>query len=87
MIEKDTLEFFLDKMKIDSTDSIIPGGRYHNRRDYMDFQVWKIRFVYAKNDPLPIPIEFGRKYITKISEKDYLLNAPYQSYSYLIKFL
>jgi polyphosphate kinase len=35
MIEKDTLEFFLDKMKIDSTDSIIPGGRYHNRRDYI----------------------------------------------------
>jgi polyphosphate kinase len=32
MIEKDTLEFFLDKMKIDSTDSIIPGGRYHNRK-------------------------------------------------------
>jgi polyphosphate kinase len=39
MIEKDTLEFFLDKMKIDSTDSIIPGGRYHNRRDYMGFLV------------------------------------------------
>jgi polyphosphate kinase len=38
MIEKDTLEFFLDKMKIDSTD-IIPGGRYHNRRDYMGFLV------------------------------------------------
>ncbi len=37
LIEKDTLEFFLDKMKIVSTDSIIPGGRYHNRRDYMDF--------------------------------------------------
>jgi polyphosphate kinase len=25
--------------------------------------------------------------LQKISEKDYLLNAPYQSYSYLIKFL
>jgi polyphosphate kinase len=35
---KDTLEFFLDKMKIDSTDSIIPGW-YHNRRDYMGFLV------------------------------------------------
>jgi polyphosphate kinase len=31
LIEKDTLEFFLEKMKIVSTDSIIPGGRYHNR--------------------------------------------------------
>jgi polyphosphate kinase len=24
-------------MNIDSSDSIIPGGSYHNRRDYMDF--------------------------------------------------
>jgi hypothetical protein len=32
-------------MKIDSTDSIIPGGRYHNRRDYMDFSFGEIGFV------------------------------------------
>src|SRR5690606_29859713 len=36
-MEQDTLEFFLDKMQIESVDSIIPGGRYHNRRDYMGF--------------------------------------------------
>src|SRR5690554_8236598 len=36
-IDIDTLDFFLDKMDIEAVDSIIPGGRYHNRRDYMDF--------------------------------------------------
>lgn len=36
-IDKDTLKFFLYKMGINSKDSLIPGGRYHNRRDYMDF--------------------------------------------------
>ncbi len=36
-IEKDTLKFLKDKMKIEDTDSVIPGGRYHNRRDYMSF--------------------------------------------------
>ncbi len=36
-IDKDTLNFFLKKMGIDSSDSVIPGGRYHNRRDYMNF--------------------------------------------------
>ena len=36
-IDKDTLDFFLDKMDIEAVDSIIPGGRYHNRRDYMNF--------------------------------------------------
>jgi polyphosphate kinase len=89
MIEKDTLEFFLDKMKIDSTDSIIPGGRYHNRRDYMDFpSLGRLDLLYAKNDPLPIPeLSLEGSILQKISIKDYLLNAPYQSYSYLTKFL
>ena len=88
-IDKDTLQFFLDKMNIDATDSIIPGGRYHNRRDYMDFpNLGRYDLLYKKNDPLPIPgLSLEGSILEKISKKDYLLNAPYQSFSYLIKFL
>ncbi|HEU4789239.1 MAG TPA: polyphosphate kinase 1 [Flavobacterium sp.] len=88
-IDKDTLKFFLDKMNIDSTDSIIPGGRYHNRRDYMDFpNLGRYDLLYKKNDPLPIPgLSLEGSILEKIAEKDYLLNAPYQSFAYLIKFL
>jgi polyphosphate kinase len=88
-IDKDTLQFFLDKMNIDATDSIIPGGRYHNRRDYMDFpNLGRYDLLYKKNDPLPIPgLSLEGSILEKISERDYLLNAPYQSFSYLIKFL
>ncbi|MBW4362250.1 polyphosphate kinase 1 [Flavobacterium taihuense] len=88
-IDKDTLKFFLDKMNIDSTDSIIPGGRYHNRRDYMDFpNLGRFDLLYKKNDPLPIPgLSLEGSILEKIAEKDYLLNAPYQSFAYLIKFL
>lgn len=88
-ISKDTLKFFLDKMNIDSTDSIIPGGRYHNRRDYMDFpNLGRFDLLYKKNDPLPVPgLSLEGSILGKIAEKDYLLNAPYQSFSYLIKFL
>jgi polyphosphate kinase len=88
-IDKDTLRFFLDKMNIDSTDSIIPGGRYHNRRDYMDFpNLGRFDLLYKKNDPLPIPgLSLEGSILEKIREKDYLMNAPYQSFSYLIKFL
>jgi polyphosphate kinase len=89
LIEKDTLQFFLDKMKIVSTDSIIPGGRYHNRRDYMGFpNLGRYDLLYAQNDPLPIPgLSLEGSILEKISTKDYLLNAPYQSFSYLTKFL
>src|SRR5690606_22677680 len=33
-IDADTLQFLKEKMEITGTDSVIPGGRYHNRRDY-----------------------------------------------------
>jgi polyphosphate kinase len=62
-------------MKIVSTDSIIPGGRYHNRRDYMNFpNLGRSDLVYQTNDPLPIP-GLSLKEVEKISERDYLLNA------------
>jgi len=89
LIENDTLRFFLDKMKIVSTDSIIPGGRYHNRRDYMDFpNLGRFDLLYKTNVPLPIPgLSIEGSMLEKISKRDYLLNAPYQSFSYLTKFL
>ena len=89
LIDQDTLQFFLDKMKIVSTDSIIPGGRYHNRRDYMNFpNLGRHDLLYKTNVPLPIPgLSLEGSLLEKISNKDYLLNAPYQSFSYLTKFL
>ncbi len=89
LLEKDTLHFFLDKMKIVSTDSIIPGGRYHNRRDYMNFpNLGRFDLLYKTNAPLPIcGLSLEGSILEKIKKKDYLLNAPYQSFSYLTKFL
>lgn len=88
-IEKDTLKFFLSKMHIDSTDSVIPGGRYHNRRDYMDFpNLGRYDLLYSLNEPLPVcGLGLDGSILEKISVKDYLVHAPYQSFSYLIKFL
>jgi len=89
LIEEDTLRFFLDKMKIVETDSIIPGGRYHNRRDYMDFpNLGRYDLLYKPNEPLPVPgLSLDGSILEKISKKDYLVHAPYQSFAYLTKFL
>lgn len=88
-IGKDTLEYFLKGMKIDSSDSIIPGGRYHNRRDYMNFpNLGRYDLLYRENVPLPVPgLSLEGSILEKIKKKDYLLYAPYQSFSYIIKFL
>ncbi len=88
-IDEETLDFLLKKMGIEDTDSIIPGGRYHNRRDYMNFPDVGIKHLfYEKHQPLPVPgLVLQGSVLEKIAKKDYLLYAPYQSFAYLIKFL
>jgi polyphosphate kinase len=88
-IGKDTLKFFLDKMGIHATDGIIPGGRYHNRRDYMNFpNLGRFDLLYQPRTPLPVEgLSLDGSILNRIAQKDYLINAPFQSFSYLIKFL
>ncbi|MCH4823309.1 polyphosphate kinase 1 [Gramella lutea] len=88
-IDSDTLTYLMNKMGIDSTDSIIPGGRYHNRRDYMDFpSLGKEELQYEVREPLPIPGLILQTSVLKgIANKDYLLYTPYQSFAYVVKFL
>ncbi|TQI70623.1 polyphosphate kinase [Gramella sp. Hel_I_59] len=88
-IDSETLTYLMNKMGIDSTDSIIPGGRYHNRRDYMDFpSLGGPELQFEKREPLPIPGLILQTSVLKgIAEKDYLLYTPYQSFAYVVKFL
>lgn len=88
-IDNETLRFLMDKMGIDTTDSIIPGGRYHNRRDYMDFpSLGRNDLLYDKIAPLRIKdLSLEGSLLNKIANKDYLLYAPYQTFSYVVKFL
>ncbi|GGE29256.1 polyphosphate kinase 1 [Psychroflexus planctonicus] len=88
-IDQDTLDFMLDKMQIDNEDSIIPGGRYHNRRDYMKFpDLGSKHLLYDKIEPLPIAgLSLQGSLLRSIEKQDYLLYAPYQTFSYVVKFL
>ncbi len=88
-IEEDTLTYLMNKMGIDSTDSIIPGGRYHNRRDYMNFpSLGEKDLYYEVREPLPIPgLILQTSVLSGIAQKDYLLYTPYQSFAYVVKFL
>ncbi len=88
-IEESTLQFLMDKMGVETTDSVIPGGRYHNRRDYMKFpSLGRKDLLYKSVKPLPIAgLSLSSRLFNKIAKKDYLLYAPYQTFSYVVKFL
>jgi len=88
-IDQDTLNYFMQKMGIDDIDSVIPGGRYHNRRDYMRFpSLGRQDLLYPQINPLPIAgLSLKKSLFQAISTKDYLLYAPYHNFSYIVKFL
>ncbi len=88
-IGKDTLLFLKDKMNIEETDSVIPGGRYHNRRDYMGFpSLGREDLLYQKITPLPIKgLSLEGSLFEQIARKDFLQYTPYHTFSYIIKFL
>ena len=88
-IDRETLKFLMTKMGIDSNDSVIPGGRYHNRRDYMSFpSLGRTDLLYDKIKPLPIKgMSLESSIFKTIANKDYLLYTPYQTFSYVVKFL
>ncbi|MFC4219087.1 polyphosphate kinase 1 [Flagellimonas marina] len=88
-IDKDTLQFLKEKMDIMGTDSVIPGGRYHNRRDYMGFpSLGRHDLMYEKIDPLPVKgLSMKGSLLEMIAHKDYMIYAPYHTFSYVTKFL
>ncbi|UII76317.1 polyphosphate kinase 1 [Flagellimonas sp. HMM57] len=88
-IDKDTLQFLKEKMNIIDTDSVIPGGRYHNRRDYMGFpSLGRNDLMYKKIEPLPVKgFSMKGSLLEMIAQKDYLIYTPYHTFSYVTKFL
>ncbi|AXG72010.1 polyphosphate kinase [Kordia sp. SMS9] len=88
-IEKDTFEYLIEKMGIDDIDSLIPGGRYHNRKDYMSFpSLGRQDLLYKPYPPLPVKgLSMEGSLFEKIAEKDYLQYAPYHTFAYVVRFL
>ena len=88
-IDPVTLEKVMGKLGVKSKKSLIPGGRYHRRADYMKFpSLNRADLMYKKTIPLSVKnLGLEQNIIQAVSKKDYLIYTPYHSFSYLIKFL
>lgn len=88
-ISDDLLEFTLSKLKIDETTSLIPGGKYHNFRDYMKFpHLDNKHLMYSKLPALPHKDLINkRSLIDSVKQKDILLHFPYQTFSHVVDIL
>ncbi|MCD8739803.1 polyphosphate kinase 1 [Mucilaginibacter roseus] len=84
----DMLQFLVAKMGLQG-ESLIPGSRYHNFKDFIKFpNVGRPELEYNEYPALPVDsISFGKSLISLIAKKDYLVSTPYQSFDYIIHFL
>jgi len=85
---KSMVDFIADKLQLRNIN-LIAGGRYHNFKDFMDFpRVGEPHHYYPSLPPIPIPqLDKSRTIFDAVSEKDYFLSHPYQSFDYLIRML
>jgi len=70
-------------------ENLIPGNRYHNFKDFINFpNVGGPELEYKRVKSLPVDgLSFGKSLMGLIAVKDYLISTPYQSYDYVIHFL
>ncbi len=88
-IAPDLLQFIAGKLDLDEDDNIMPGGRYHNFKDFMGFP--NPGGPDLINEPMtsaPIPfLENAPSILEVIKKKDFSLHYPYQSFSYYVQML
>lgn len=85
----DVLEFLLKKIGSISPDNLIPGGRYHNFKDFIAFpNVGGKELVYENIHSLDHPDFNQTKSVLRvIKQHDVLLSAPYQGFHHVIDVL
>ena len=88
-IPADMLDFIMKKIKLGKEDNPIPGGRYHNFKDFISFpKIGNAELSYQKTEPLKHPDLKDQPSIFKVIKKmDVMLTYPYQSYEHIIDFL
>jgi polyphosphate kinase len=80
----DLLRYITDKMGIMRLDQMLPGGRYHNFKDFMKFP--RVGGAHLQNEK-QIPLlhkdfESQNSLLKTIRKKDVLLHYPYHSFNY-----
>ena len=85
----DLLALFTSRMKLKKYDNLIPGGRYHNFKDFIDFPLLGADTLhYQAIKPLPHPaLVHDKSMFDAIRNRDILLHYPYQSFSHFIDLL
>jgi len=87
----DQLQYLMDALNLKPGENIIPGGTYHNFKDFMRFPDFgNSSFTFEQRPPLQHPdlkSNSSGSIIKKILNKDVLLTYPFQTFQHVIDVL
>ncbi|MCC7303725.1 MAG: polyphosphate kinase 1 [Bacteroidia bacterium] len=88
-IPKDALQFLQRKLPVLKDEYLVPGGRYHNFRDFIKFpDLGLATLKYKEEPPARHPVLRREKsFIRVLRNQDILLMYPYQSFNHTIDLL
>mgnify|MGYP003334412947 CR=1 FL=1 len=87
-IDANLLEYLMKRLGLNKKDHMVPGGRIHNFKDFMDFP----KEVFTDINPRPRPFVHPLlvqpcRIIDVIAKKDVMLHFPYHSFDSVIDLL
>lgn len=81
------LKLFTRSLQL-SAENVIPGGRYHNFRDFIQFPSFgNAKLVAPSFKPITHPALRGQSLFAAMEKKDVLLHYPYHSFSHMTDWL
>lgn len=86
----DMLSFIMKKLNMNKKDNAIPGGRYHNFKDFISFPtLGEKKLVYKHPQPLEHKylISNPNTILKTVMNRDILLHYPYHTFNHIINLL
>jgi len=81
------LEFLIRKMNLSKRDNLIPGGRIHNFRHFMDFPAQVFNSESRRRKSFDHPLLAGKRITDVVMERDIMLHFPYHNFTPMIDML
>jgi polyphosphate kinase len=78
------LEYLIRRLNLTKRDNLIPGGRIHNFRQFMDFPDQVFRDKKARKKPFDHPLLTEHRVSEVVLEKDIMLHFPYHSFTPMV---
>ncbi|MEI6947755.1 polyphosphate kinase 1 [Paraflavisolibacter sp. H34] len=81
------LEYLFQRLNLTKRDNLIPGGRIHNFRHFMDFPQQVFNSESHRRKPFDHPLLLERRVTDVVMERDIMLHFPYHDFYPVIDLL